>query len=117
MGLFQDFVEENFGYNIVDVLETYESLFKELLVDTSKHSDLLNVYDADELQCNLKSILLFQAQEDGIIPDDWDIDDWFDVDECFSICVPDEVTEEQNEQIMKVVDAFEDWCGIHLSIQ
>lgn len=112
MNIFRDFVEINFDYDIVDVLDTYESLFERLYIDLGSYEDeIRNPWDGNDLQETFKLILLNEAQNNGIIPETWDIYQNFDVEESFAIVNYDDFDE---EEINKVIEDFEDWCGLKL---
>lgn len=107
MNIFEDYISI-FNYNTYDILATYENLFTRLGIRIADFDDNFRSWDWDEdnLQETLKKILLYSAQEEGIIPDDVDIDD-FKVNDEFSIST----TIDNYKQIIK---DFEDWCGIEL---
>lgn len=100
-------------YDIYETLSTYESLFRELEIDICDYEDYFRFddwNDAENLQETLKKILLYKAQEEGIIPDDVDIDDGFSLYKNFAII------SSEAEDAKKVVADFEDWCGIKMGI-
>lgn len=109
MNIFESWVNL-VDYDIYDVLSTYEHLFNELDINISDYEDDFYEWtNVETLQENLKKILLYKAQEEGIIPDELDISDCFSVDHEFAI-----YSEVENyEQIVK---DFEDWCRIELKV-
>lgn len=109
MNIFESWVNI-VNYDIYDVLSTYERLFNELDIDISDYKDDFYEWtDAEILQDNCKKILLYEAQEEGIIPDEIDIFDCFSVDYEFAI-------NSEVEDYEKIVKDFEDWCGIKLNV-
>lgn len=107
--IFEDYIMM-LNYDIYDVLFTYERLFNELNIDIGNYEDNFYIWDDPIiLQENCKKILLYKAQEEGIIPEETDIYNCFSVDNEFAIY--SEV--EDYEQIVK---DFYNWCGIELKI-
>lgn len=109
MNIFRDYLEATVSYNVVELLETYDDLFDRLGIDIS--SEYLSD-DAFLLQEQLKTILVKTAQDEGIIPEDWDIEECFNLNRKFAIysdIAP-------KEDLQKVIKDFEDWCGIQLII-
>lgn len=83
MNIWRDFIEANFSYNIVDVLDEFEGIFDALGVDISTEN--LEIYNADKLAVQLKLLLLNKAQENGIIPFYIDIENCFEVNNTLAI--------------------------------
>lgn len=110
VNIFEDYIY-NVNYDIYDVLSTYQTVFDILNINICDYADSFSQYsweDPDELQCIFKCILLSEAQENGIIPDDVDIESCFDVDCEFAI------HSSRVENYKQVVADFKDWCGIEL---
>lgn len=109
MNIFEQYVNI-IDYDIYDVLSTYEHLFNQLGINISDYEDDFYVWDdAETLQENCKKILLYEAQKEGIIPDEIDISDYFSVDHEFAIY-------SEVEDCEGIVKDFEDWCGILLKV-
>lgn len=115
MNIFADWIEITLGYDFVDVLETYEPLFNRLDICIADYQDNFQSYDWDDpetLQTTLKKIILCKAQENGVIPDNWNIDESFEVDDCFCIIIGDK----DEDEVYKVQKDFDEWCNIELEI-
>lgn len=113
MSIFRDFVEANFDYNIIDVLDTYEDLFDRLGIDISDNDLVRNPWDGDDLQQNLKIILMTAAQQEGIIPEHWDLDIHCDDEDVFTLI---NFEDDEMEEVYKVIEDFKNWCGIELTV-
>lgn len=113
MNIFRDFVEANFDYDIIDVLDTYENLFAKLGIDISDNDLVRNPWDGEYLQSSMKIILMTAAQQEGIIPETWDLDYHCDEDDPFILVNFDE---DEMEKVHNAVEDFKDWCGIKLSV-
>lgn len=110
MNIYRDYIEAT-NYDILDVLETYEDIINELEIDIS--TEYLDD-NAIVLQEQLKTIIVKKAQDEEIIPENWDIDECFNLDRRFAIIFNPEIMTE--DEMFRVVSDFKDWCGIDLQI-
>lgn len=116
--IFEDFVILDKGSEFVDTLGTFETLFTNLGISLLDYADDVETYSAEALYESLKKVLLLEAQNQSIIPYDWDIEDWFEFDpDHFSISLPSYSTDEDLELAKEVQNKFKDWSGIELDIE
>lgn len=109
MNIFEDYLEI-VDYQAYNILSTYEHLFNNLGICISKYEDEFGYWDVpDNLQENLKKILLYGAQEEGIIPEEVDVENCFNVSEDFAIY-------SNTENYKQIIKDFEDWCEIELNV-
>ena len=116
MNIYRDFIETN-NYPLIEILDTYENIFTKLDIDITEedYSDLItNVYDEYDLELAFKKIILMKAQEEDIIPYEWDIDVQFNLDYDWFYLINEEETV---EEIQKYLDDFKEWCGIIIRIK
>lgn len=114
MNIFRDFVEANFDYSIIDVLDTYESLFDRLGIDISDNDLVRNPWDGEDFQQNLKIILMESAQQEGIIPRHWDLNVHCDEDDAFTLI---NFEDDEMNEVYRVKEEFENWTnGLTLQV-
>lgn len=113
MSIFRDFVEVQLGEDCVRLLESYESLFNKLNIDLSEHPDVALANNYYELNESLRWVILIEAQDNNIIPNNWIIWDMFNPEDPFDLCNSNNIDE---EELKEVVKKFEDWCGFNLII-
>lgn len=113
MNIFRDFVEAQLGENCVELLESYESLFNKLNIDLSDYPDVALSNNYYELNESLRWVILIEAQDINIIPDNWVIWDMFNYEDPFNLCNSNNIDE---EEIKEIVKKFEDWCGLNITI-
>lgn len=111
INIFRDFIEANFSYDILDVLDTYAELFNQLGIDISDDSRVINPWNDDELQCSLKWILLETAKDNNIIPADFNLIEHCDYDDPFILGSIEDL-----DKVNRIAKAFKDWCGLTLTI-
>lgn len=117
--LFEFFVAVEHGEFIVDILSLYGNLFERLHIYLDEYEEdfqQIILSDEDKLQTTLKKILLKEAQNNGIIPEFWDIDERFELDGEFAIRNNDPEDQDDIKDVQDVVTDFKDWTGIELDI-
>lgn len=109
MNIFEDYLNI-VDYNLYDVLSTYEIIFNKLNINICKYEDDFSNWDNPEhLQEILKRILLYEAMEEGIISDELDTYEDFDLEDEFAIS-------KNVEDYEQIIEDFYNWCGIKLNI-
>lgn len=111
INIFRDFIEANYSYDILRVLDTYAELFNQLGIDISNNSEVISPWTGEELQTNLKWILLETAQDKNIIPADFNLIEHCDNNDPFILVSIDNL-----DKVNRIVKAFKDWCGLTLTI-
>lgn len=108
----KDFIEIDKGYDFLDTLETYESIFNELginLYEYEEEFDYNSTTYYEDLDTVCKKILLIEAKLNDIIPEGWDIDEKFEYNSGFYII-------DNTDEAKDIQDSFKAWAGITLGI-
>lgn len=113
--LFEFIIAQEHGDSLADLISVYGDLFEKLhihLCDYEEDFAWQDWDDEDDLQAKFKRILLKEAQDNDIIPEDWDIEESFNFYNDFSIVGG----YDDRDVIINVVTDFKDWTGIELDI-
>lgn len=114
--LFESIVIAAFGDDIADVISIYGNLFERLHINVDEYEEQLSscdFSDVEELSTLFKRILIEEAKNNNIIPEEWDIEEYFSLYEDFSIICSDV---DNLEEIEQVAQDFKDWTGIEIGI-
>lgn len=117
--IFETFITLEHGIEVADVLSIYGNLFEKLHIHIDDYEDdftYVSFDDEDDLQNIFKKILLKEAQNNGIIPENWDIEERFELDGDFAIINNDPEDRDDIKDIQDIVVDFKDWTGIELDI-
>lgn len=93
-----------------------ENLFERLYINVDEYEEQLSscdFSDVEELSTLFKQILIEEAKYNDIIPKEWDIEEYFNLYEDFSIICSDV---DNLEKIEQVVQNFKDWTGIEIDV-
>lgn len=111
--IYKDFITWDRGSDITECLETFKPIFERVDLDLIDYEDELpEIYDEQSAYRSMKMVLLFRANDEGIIPADFDVWDDFEVEDDFAIIRG----EHSSEEVSEIVDNFKDWCGLKLNI-
>lgn len=114
--LYKYYIEQIAGYDMLDTLETFSIIYAKLDIDLDTIGDISEYDSPEEVQSQLKIGIIKSAMDNMIIPSDWDIYEWFYMDDDF-ICTPPEDTSYIKEEIEKIIDDFNKWTGLDTEIE
>ncbi len=112
--LFAAYIEYNHGFDILNTLDIFDDIYDRLDIDVCEVVDSLDNLTLEELSHILKKSILVQAVNLAIIPDSWNLEEWFCLDNDF-VCTPPKNCDK--EEVQNVMNKFNDWSNLDIDIQ